>query len=382
MGMSYKLALFCTDLNWGGIQRVAVTLANAFSDYGLKVELIVLQGGGELEGQLSRSVELRILNCSKRSLYLLSPFSPLLVSIKRSKPDVLFAFGSVCNRIACWLKKLYRIKPLLMISEHTLISERLRCKNWLEQWRNVIRLRLLYSEASLCVCVSNAVKKDLEVLKILESCRMKVIYNPIFGPHISLLSQEGVPHPLFDKPSKPILLWAGRMVKIKGLEVLLRAFSILVNKMNIDASLFLLGDGPERNDLVNVANKLNIGDRVSFAGFSSNPYSYMEKSTLFVLSSLAEGFGNVLVEALACGTSIVSSDCSSGPREILEDGKYGKLVPVGDADAMAQAIKDVLERPYPKEKLRLRAAYFSVENSLKSYVELIEVLVADRSISL
>jgi glycosyltransferase involved in cell wall biosynthesis len=160
---------------------------------------------------------------------------------------------------------------------------------------------------------------------------------------------------------------AGRLMELKGIDTLIAAFSRLRSASDVGAKLMILGEGPDRTRLETMANGLGLGEDTFFAGYVSDIGAYMRHASVFVLSSRYEGLPNALIEAMACGVNVVSTDCPSGPREIMEDGKWGRLVPIGDAGAMAEAILETLRHPMPAEKLKSRASYFSVERSVNAY---------------
>jgi glycosyltransferase involved in cell wall biosynthesis len=174
-------------------------------------------------------------------------------------------------------------------------------------------------------------------------------------------------HPWFAPGEPPVILAAGRLTAQKDYPTLMRAFASL--RKNRPAHLVILGEGEEHPRLQALAMELGIRADVDLPGFLDHPFPLMAHCQVLVLSSAWEGFGNVLVEALACGTQVVSTDCPSGPAEILEDGKYGRLVPVGDAVALAKAIEATLDRPYPVAMLRQRAQAFSSKDAVGQYLE-------------
>jgi glycosyltransferase involved in cell wall biosynthesis len=242
----------------------------------------------------------------------------------------------------------------------------------IHQWRRVARARFLYREAEFCVCVSEGVADELLELNVIPGEKAKVIHNPLYGAWISAAMNESVCHPWFCAGTfRPVIMGAGRLLPLKGLDTLIRAFCRLRRDTGIDAGLMIAGDGPDRKRLEALASDLGFAEDVCFLGYVPNLCAYMAKASVFVLSSHYEGFSGVLVEALACGLNVVSTDCRSGPREILEDGKWGRLVPVGDPDAMAAAIADAMTFPIPPEELKRRASFFSAERSVDAYYDVI-----------
>ena len=199
--------------------------------------------------------------------------------------------------------------------------------------------------------------------------RIASIYNPILTDQIKAQSILPVFHPWFDTGKIPIILGVGRLVPAKDFPTLLKAFAHI--RATRPARLVILGEGRERQILENLAIKLEIASDFSLPGFKANPYAYMSRATVFVLSSLLEGLPNALIEALACGCPVVSTNCRSGPQEILANGAFGSLVPVGDERALAKAILNTLEHPSNAERLRARAAEFDIQTIAEQYLQVL-----------
>ncbi|NLO89188.1 MAG: glycosyltransferase, partial [Clostridia bacterium] len=187
------------------------------------------------------------------------------------------------------------------------------------------------------VAVSQGVADDLVKTTGLMRELIKVIYNPIVTPELLEKAKESIGHPWFKPGQPPVILSAGRLTAAKDFPTLIHAFArVRAERL---ARLMILGEGEERPNLESLVRELGLESDVSMPEFVENPYAYMARAAVFVLSSAWEGFGNVLVEAMAVGTPVVSTDCPSGPAEILEGGKWGKLVPVGDVEKLAKALK-------------------------------------------
>jgi len=199
------------------------------------------------------------------------------------------------------------------------------------------------------------------------------IYNPIIDKEFDAQARLSPELPSSVGPEDPFVLAVGRLHKQKGYRHLLMAFARIVKQRS--AHLVILGEGDERNELQKLADTLGIASRVHFLGYRSNALAYMRQAAVFVLSSHAEGFGNVIVEALACGTPVISTDCPHGPREILADGRYGTLVPVGDVDALADAMAAKLDQPKPSlsNELKEHLQLFSIEAIGKQYLETLDL---------
>ncbi|MEZ5628307.1 MAG: glycosyltransferase, partial [Rhodocyclaceae bacterium] len=194
----------------------------------------------------------------------------------------------------------------------------------------------------------------------------QVIRNPVVTPRLSAMAAEPVAHPWIADPSVPLVLAAGRLTEQKDFPTLVRAFAVLRRAQ--PARLVILGDGRQRKKLEALAAELGVADDIDLPGFTPNPYAWMAKANLFVLSSAWEGSPNVLTEALALGVPSVATDCPSGPREVLAGGRFGALVPVGDAAGLGQAMIDTLAAPLPAEVLKSAVAEYSREASASAYL--------------
>jgi glycosyltransferase involved in cell wall biosynthesis len=230
-------------------------------------------------------------------------------------------------------------------------------------------VRWFYPWADAIVAISQGVAEDLSSLTGLPLERIQVIYNPVVTPKLLEKATEKIAHPWFAPGEPPIILGVGRLTKQKDFPTLIRAFALV--RQRYPARLMILGKGEERLSLETLVQRLGLEEEVFFCGFVQNPYSYMAQASVFVLSSAWEGFGNVLVEAMAVGTPVVSTDCKSGPAEILAKGKYGELVAVGDEKGLARAIARTLKQPQNSERLKARSSKFSVEAIADQYLQVL-----------
>lgn len=226
----------------------------------------------------------------------------------------------------------------------------------------------LYRQADAIVANSGGVAQNLIALG-LDSGRITSIPNGVDYGWIADRARASLPWIKPESDKRPTIITMGRLVPQKDHACLLRAFAMLANRIVCD--LVIVGTGPELEGLQQLAQQYAIEDRVHFAGYQTNPYPLLAQADLFVLSSRFEGMPNALIEALACGLSVVSTDCPSGPREILADGAYGHLVPVGDAERLAWAMERSLRSPPQPERQRRRAREFDVVAIARRYVEVI-----------
>jgi glycosyltransferase involved in cell wall biosynthesis len=278
-----------------------------------------------------------------------------------------------CNLAAVWARRLAGVDTRVLISERTAPSKMLsKSGNWRARFLPSLMHRT-YQQADVIVSVSGALGDDLAAVTGIPRQRIVTIYNPVVGPQLAELAAEPVQHPWFQAGEPPVVLSVGRLSPQKDLPTLVRAFARL--RQTREARLVVLGGATangktelRQTDLAALAENLGIEPEVALLGFVDNPYAYMAKAQVLALSSAWEGFGNVLVEAMACGCPVVSTDCPNGPAEILAGGRFGPLVPVGDAPRLAAALDAVLAHPPKAAMLKQRADDFTVGRSVDAYL--------------
>jgi glycosyltransferase involved in cell wall biosynthesis len=226
--------------------------------------------------------------------------------------------------------------------------------------------------------VSEGIANELHTRAHIPRHKINLIHNAVIDRGFRLRAEQQVTHPWLEDPKVPVFVTAGRLVPLKDHETLLRGLAI--HRRHRQSRLLVLGTGPLRDHLEALTRKLGIGDAVEFLGFQENPLPYFRRADAFVLSSYSEGFGNVLVEAMGCGTPVISTDCEHGPAEILDQGRYGALVPPRNPQALAEAMDMVagLSKRWPSGLLKARAAQFSNVNCAAAYIQLCQSLAADR----
>ncbi len=333
---STDIAIFVRSLHGGGAEKVLLNLASGFIERGLNVDLLLARATGSYLEQVPPKVRVVDLKAE----WVPSSLPKLTHYLRQVRPTTLLAALHYPCEIAVLAKRLARVSTRVIVSEHNTLSREAEGIRQMSVRLTPLAARLFYPWADGIVAVSQGVADDLAQITRLSSDRIQVIYNPIVLPELFTLAQEPVEHSWFKPGEPPVILGVGRLHPQKDFPTLIRAFAE-VRKVQ-QARLMILGDGPERQSLTDLISELGLTEDVALPGFVQNPYAYMAKAAVFVLSSAWEGLGNVLVEAMAVGTSVISTDCESGPEEILAKGKYGALVPVGDSTAIAQAIKSVL----------------------------------------
>ncbi len=358
-----KIAIFLSDLDGGGAERVMLNLASGFALQNMDVDLLLVRVEGPYVAQIPPEVRLVPLKGGSllRSL-------PALVSyLKRERPQVLLSALEDTNMVALWARSLSGISTQTIVTVHNTLSRESRHATTLKRKFVPYLLPWLYPMADAVVCVSEGVASDLENIG-LSANSLQVIYNPIVTPQLRKQLQEPLDDPWFAPGEPPVIVGVGRLNPQKDFPTLIRGFAKLRERQ--PARLLLLGEGEERDRLESLVEELGISEDVTLPGFVANPYPYMARSAVLVLSSAWEGFGNVLVEAMAAGTPVVATNCPSGPAEILANGEYGTLVEVGDSEGMATAIAQTLTEASNPQRLQNRAQEFSLEKAIAQYQKL------------
>jgi glycosyltransferase involved in cell wall biosynthesis len=290
---------------------------------------------------------------------------PDLVSyLEREKPAQLIAAKTHTNLAAIWARALSGVSLRVVAGERTNLTSEVAGANgrkW--RWRHVAPLLgRAYRDADLLYAVSSGTADDLAQQIGLERERIETIYNPVVTDALRAAAAEPVTHPWLAPGAPPVVLGVGRLEAQKDFSTLIRAFAEV--RAAIDSRLLILGEGSERSKLSDLVRREGLEAYVELHGFATNPSAFMARAGVFVLSSAYEGLGNVLIEAMHAGCPVVSTDCPSGPSEILEGGRHGPLVPVGDATALALAIVQQLKKPRQSDVLRARAEEFHVGATL------------------
>jgi glycosyltransferase involved in cell wall biosynthesis len=337
-----KVALFISSLEGGGAERVMVTLANQFAEHGHQVDFLLRNKIGVYLSEVSTKVNLIDL----RKARMVQCFVPLVHYLRTECPVGILSSLPYPNMLNILAARLVRTKASVVVREANTPSMRVRSALPPKD-RIIERLstKLCYPYANWVVAVSRGVQRDLYHTTRVPRERIVLIYNPSYTARLLQLRDQPVDHPWFAPGQPPVVLGVGRFYPHKGFATLLKAFALV--RANRPARLVLLGEGPLRAELETLAHQLGIADQVSMPGFVENPFAYMRRAAVFVLPSEYEGLPNVLIQAMACGCPVVSTNCPSGPEDILDNGKYGHLVPVGDVQAMADAILRVLNGDAP-----------------------------------
>ncbi len=346
------ISIFLRNLTEGGVERVMLNLASGFEKKGVNVEIILTNAEGKFLEQVPKEVKIISFDqsVSESNFYgklkLPTGFQslrslPKLVNyLQQKKPKVLLSATHFPNEIAILSKKTSGVSTRIFVSEHTNIAVEAKLVEQASSRLAPFTARVLYPMADGIIAVSQGAANSLSSVTGIAPEKIKAIYNPVITPELKVKMMEPVEYPWLETEEVPVVLGAGRFVAQKDFSTLIHAFAKV--RQVRPARLIMLGSGREEEKLRALTQELDVEADAAWMGFVSNPFAYMKQAAVFVLSSTWEGFGNVLVEAMAVGTPVVSTDCPSGPKEILAGGKYGELVPVGNGVAMAEAILKVL----------------------------------------
>ena len=391
LAASGRVALLLDNLSAGGVQRVALTLAETWRARGLAVDLLVCREGGAMADQVPPGVSvtrlaraggfdagrgalraagwragpvLRLLRHGHTPAALRA-LPALCEYLRAVRPAGLWSAKPMTSLLALWARDLAAVPTRVVAVEQTHLGERVRGAA-APYWREVPALvRTFYPDADALVAASQGVAADLGQRLGPAAARVEVLPNPVRMP-----DPAGVPapHPWLEG-ALPVVLGIGCLNAQKDFASLLQAFAQLREQR--PARLVILGEGPLREDLEQQSRQLGIAADCLLPGFVREPAHWLRHAQLFCLSSRYEGFGMVVAEALACGCPVVSTDCPSGPAEILAHGRHGHLVPVGDPRRMAQAMQAALAQRWDRQRLQRRAAVYAPQRIADRYLELL-----------
>lgn len=359
----HRVACFISDLADGGAQRAVVKLVGGMCARGLAVDVVLVNNEG---------THLRRLDAGARLIDLASgrvvkAVLPLAHYLRRESPSALVSFLSHANVAAVAARALARVNPRLVLVEQNTVSA---VRSDLRRDALLPALvRRAYPRADAIVGVSSGVAQDLVSRLGVPADKVSVIHNPVVDRELLDAANAPSGHAWLEDDAERVFVASGRLTQQKDFPTLINAFRLLKSKAA--ARLIILGEGEERAQLEAMISASGLSGDVDLHGFVENPYAYLSRADAFVLSSRWEGLPTVLIEALACGCPVVATDCPSGPREILEGGKYGALVPVGDAAALCEAMERVLKTSPARQVLREHALSYSVDRAANQYIELL-----------
>lgn len=358
-----KIAIFLRDLDGGGIQKVVINLAKEMAKNGILTDIVITSGKDYFLEKFPPEIAIINLNSPMAVVSAL----PLAQYLRQQKPEVLLSHGHSNNVAAIIALTIAKVTTrLILVTHNTLSLDKLQLSTKAKLLPFL--MRFFYPYADTLIAVSQGTARDLESELGLRKNSVKTIYNPIVNEDLIAKINEPLHHPWFQPNQPPVFLAVGRLTEQKDYINMLQAFAHL--RAQKQARLLILGEGNMRSDLELLAKDLGIESDVSMPGFVKNPYAYMSKASVLVLSSQYEALPTVICEAMACGCPVISTNCPYGPAEILEHGKYGLLVPVKDPISLADAMLKTLDNPIEKSLLLQRANDFRADYILPIYLEL------------
>jgi glycosyltransferase involved in cell wall biosynthesis len=357
------------SLEGGGAERATALVASGLAARGARVVLVLARAVGPYLRELHRGVEVLDLRCASMATAL----PGLVRHLRAERPAAVFAAMTHTNIAVALAHRMSGSRARLVLGERVHVGSALGSDRGLRSRLTAALMRMTYPWADRVIAVSEGVAANLAVHARIAQGRIVTIYNPIVDQQLLQAAAEAPRHRWLQQAAPPVLLAAGRLTAQKDFETLLLAFSQLRRRRQL--RLVILGEGEQRPALQSLAQSLGVAADVDMPGFEANPFSAMRAASVFVLSSRFEGLPGTLIQAMACGVRVVATDCPSGPSEILEGGRWGRLVPVGDATALAEAIAATLDDPMPPD-VRARAGNFTVERAVDRYAQELGLNVA------
>lgn len=379
MNKPKPIAFLVPSLEWGGLQRIALNLLKGLADQGIPLDLVLADAKGPLLKDIPpevRVIDLKIPVEARLKSAMRITF-PLIQYLQKEQPQALVSHLYTCNVVAAIARIIARSPVKLALVEHISLQEQKNQARGLQEQLLPLSMKWLYPKADAVITVSKGLAQDLETYLQLKPGFIKIIHNPVIDKSLFLKAQAPVDHPWFKQGEPPIVIGVGRLVQQKDFQTLIRAFAIVRQVQT--ARLIIFGEGSQKSKLIDLARELGVENDVEIHDFVHNPYAYISKASVFVLSSVLEGLPTVLIEAMAVGTPVVSTNCESGPAEILDNGKYGELVPVGDSEAIAQSILTIL-CGNSKQVDPTWLNQFTLETSTQQYLALLDIRIPNSKV--
>ena len=353
------------DLRGGGAERATLNLIQGFLAAGRAVDLVLVKAEGEYRDQVPSGA--RLIDLDKDSV--LAAIPALSAYLRAARPASVVSALTHVNLALLIARRLSGVASRVTLVEHNQL--RIKAAQTAPVRRRLVyqAARRLYRFADTLVAVSSDQAQDLAAFTGRRPEAVLHAPNPVFDQEVlAAAANQTVSHPWLQSRDTPVVVAAGRLHPQKGFDLLLDAVRLINDRS--PCRLIILGEGPERVALTQLADQYGLSDRVDLPGFVNNPFAIMARASVFVLSSRWEALPTVLIEAMACGAPVIATDCPTGPREILEDGQWGRLVPPANPRALAKAIEQTLSEP--RQSSRQRAAAYTITASTARYLEILD----------
>ncbi len=367
MNRRTRIAVFLATSGHSGVDRIMKNFIRETTGRSIKVDLLHVRGHGPYFDEPLEDLEIVDLGVS----HVAGSLPSLIKYLRRERPVSLLSDKDRVNRVALLAKKMAGVPVRSVVRIGTTVSVNLSKRGWFQRRIQYLSIGHLYRWADRVVVPSHGAASDLVHELNLPGHLISVLPSPIVDQKIFAMASGPVDHPWFNEPTVPVILGVGELSARKDFSTLIRAFARV--RALRPCRLLILGEGRQRQNLEGLVRHLSLEGAVSIPGFSKNPFAYIQRASLLVLSSICEGLPVALVEALALGTPVVATDCPSGPREILDSGRFGRLTPVGDEAGLAEAIMRTLDDPLSSNVLMSAAMPFAVVPATSRYLEMLGV---------
>ena len=357
-----KLAILVSFSGQGGVERMIANLSQALTTFPVDLDILLIKARGPHVGALPETA--RIIPLKAR--HTATSIFEVARYLRRERPDAVLAIKHRAILAALQARALARVEVPISGRLGTTISAALANKSESRRRRWYRAMRRYYPKLHRLIAVSQGVANDVIDITGISDPQVTVVRNPTITPALFELAEAPAPHPWLLDAGPPVVIGVGRLTEQKDFTTLLGAFSHVVSRQ--EARLIILGEGDQRDALLKQAADLGVSDKIALPGFQSNPWSWMRRAHLFVLSSRWEGSPNTLTEALALGVPVVSTDCPSGPRELLDSGRIAPLVPMGDTEALAEAMLGALRDPGSASLRNAAVSAYHHDASARAYL--------------
>lgn len=361
------VAIYIDSLQGYGADKVLLKIAEGLAEIDIEVDLVTAKKVGKIGSKINPKINLTDFDSSRFNV--IKNVVYLTKYLIDKKPAILFSsihFNNITSACAIVLARFLGVKSKLVVRQANSLEFQLKGYPFPIGTLMYPLIRMAYKKADLIICPSKGLLSDLTKFMKVEESKIKLVYNPTVTADIFVKAQQEINHRWFKQKSCPVILAAGRLKPQKDFKTLINAFARVKRNFR-DAKLVILGEGTQRQELESLAIKLGIQEDVDLIGFQENPYAFIAKADVFVLSSIYEGLPNILIEALALKTKIVATNCPSGPAEILKFGKYGSLLPIDSPFLLEAAITEALEKQVCNWEEFNPAADFEQKSQVKKY---------------